>query len=146
MWFFSETGFVSAVQDRKNPEKFVVRGRDRVSLEPLAKFARTKIIDNEGTDYPFRVYVTKKRFAEWVQKQIEALTYTNYKSRMYTTRGPEFVDALHDVWADMHRVTPKGAKRQWWDEVDVLDEEFEQSLIPVGVGKKAGKRGNKPRR
>lgn len=110
MWIFSETGFVSAVQHRDDPNKFIVRGRDRKSLEPLAKMARTKIIENEGTDYPFRVFVTRKRFGQWVAKQIENLDYTNYKGRMYSTR-PEFGNALHDVWSDMHAVSPG---RQHW--------------------------------
>lgn len=108
MWMFSETGFVSAVQDKKNPKKLVVRGRDRKSLEPLAKFARTKIIEGGGTDYPFRVYVTRSKFGQWVAEQIENLDYTNYKGRMYSTR-PDFGTALHNVWDDMHDVSPKKA-------------------------------------
>lgn len=128
MWLFSETGFVSAVAHRDDKNKFIVRGRDKQSLEPLAKFARTKIIEGGGTDYPFRVFVSKKKFTEWTLKQIENLEYTNYKSRMYTTRGPEFCDALHDVWSDMQQVSPKkGGKvgyagrdygkvpQDWWE-------------------------------
>lgn len=106
MWLFSETGFVSAVQDRKDPKKFVVRGRDKKSLEPLAKFARAKVIEGGGTDYPFRVVVSRKKFGEWVAEQIANLDYTNYKGRMYSTR-PEFGTALHNVWDDMHGVSPK---------------------------------------
>lgn len=111
MWLFSETGFVSAVQHRDDPNKFIVRGRDRKSLEPLAKMARAKIIENAGTDYPFRVFVTRQKFAKWVSKQIENLDYTNYKGRMYSTR-PEFGNALHNVWSDMHDVSPG---RSWRD-------------------------------
>lgn len=111
MWIFSETGFVSAVQHRDDPNKFIVRGRDRKSLEPLAKMARVKIIENKGTDYPFRVFVTRKRFAQWVAKQVENLDYTNYKGRMYSTR-PEFSEALHDVWSDMHAVSPGRSPRR----------------------------------
>ena len=107
MWFFSETGFVSAVQDIDNSDMFVVRGRDRKSLQPLADFADVKILNNRGTDYPFRVYVGKNIFSAWVSEQIDNLTYTNYKGHMHKTRGWEFCDALHDVWSAMHAVAPK---------------------------------------
>lgn len=105
MWLFSETGFVSAVQHRDHPKSFIVRGRDRKSLEPLAKFARAKIVETESADYPFRVVVSRKKFGAWVAEQIENLDYTNYKGRMYSTR-PEFGNALHNVWDDMHAVSP----------------------------------------
>ena len=107
MWLFSETGFVSAVQDRDNSDGFVVRGRDRKSLQPLADFADVRIIDNEGTDYPFRVYVEKSTFSLWVSDQVDNVSYTNYKGHMHKTRGWQFCDALHDVWSAMHSVTPK---------------------------------------
>ena len=32
MWIFTETGFVSAVQHRENPDYLMVRARDRQSL------------------------------------------------------------------------------------------------------------------
>ena len=40
MWVFTETGFVSAVAHRDNPEILIVRSRDRHSIEPLALLAR----------------------------------------------------------------------------------------------------------
>ena len=113
MWLFSETGFVSAVQDMSDSEIFTVRGRDRESLEPLSRLYKVKIRENEGTDYPYRVSVSKDQFASWVADQIENLDYTNYKSRMYQSRGENFTEALHDVWEDMHSVSPKNKKTKW---------------------------------
>ena len=136
MWLFSETGFVSAVQHRDDPDTFIIRARDRKSLEPLAKFAKTKIIENTGTDYPFRVFITRKQYAQWVAKQIESLDYTNYKSRMHTSRGADFCDALHDVWADMQAVSPNRKRRSRYSE-DVWGSEFQEHAldqhgIPLG--------------
>lgn len=102
MWLFSETGFVSAVMDEDNPDQIVVRARDKKSLEPLAKFAGVKIVKLERvTDYPHRVFVPRSKYAEWVLELIEKLEYTNYKSRVTETRGHDFADPLHDVWATM---------------------------------------------
>lgn len=129
MWLFSETGFVSAVQHRDDPDMFIVRGRDRKSLEPLAKFAKVKVIENEGTDYPFRVFVPRKKFAAWVAKQIENLDYTNYKGRMYSSR-PEFGTALHNVWDDMHAVTPGRGVRGW----DSRDEVWGMDSYEIPLG------------
>lgn len=137
MWLFSETGFVSAVQHRDDPDKFIVRARDRKSLEPLAKFAKVKIISGGGTDYPFRIFVSRKKFAAWTAKQIEEMSYTNYKSKMYQTRGADFCDALHDVWADMQAVSPGRSRRSSYYEDVWGDEAQEHTLdshgIPLGL-------------
>lgn len=104
MWLFSETGFVSAVVDTQNKNKMIVRGRDRKSLEPLAKLARVKILDTPQRDYPHRVFVSKKKFTEWVVRNISSMEYNNYKSRMYQTRGADFTHSLSQVWSVMHQV------------------------------------------
>ena len=104
MWLFSETGFMSAVVDLKDKNKMIVRGRDKKSLEALAKFARVKILDTPERDYPHRVFVSKKKYAEWVMNTIEEMEYNNYKSRMYQTRGAEFTHSLSEVWSVMHQV------------------------------------------
>jgi len=77
MWLFSETGFMSAVVDLQDKNKMIVRGRDKKSLEPLAKFAKVKILDTPERDYPHRVFVSKKKYADWVLKTIEEMQYNN---------------------------------------------------------------------
>lgn len=114
MWLFSETGFVSAVEDRNNSKMFIVRGRDSRSLEPLAALAGTEIIESPHADYPFRVRVSRARFGEWVAEQIGNLSYDNYKGRMHEKR-PEFLYALHEVWEIMHDVSY--ADRESWEQM-----------------------------
>lgn len=129
MWMFSETGFVSAVQHRNNPEKFIVRGRDRESLEPLAKAAKVEIEESPSADYPFRVFVSRKAFGKWVAEQVENLDYDNYKSRMYQTR-PEFSRALHNVWEDMHEVTLYDGDDDWeWEPKWGVEPELRESYL-----------------
>lgn len=103
MWLFTETGFVSAVVDLQDKKKMIVRGRDKTSLQPLAKFAGVKVLSTPERDYPFRVFVSKQKFGAWVSEGIASMEYNNYKGRMYSTR-PNFSNALHDVWEVMHAV------------------------------------------
>lgn len=104
MWLMSETGFVSAVTHWDNPEIIVVRARDYDSLTPIADFADQTVKHTPDNDYPARVEVPRTVFAEWVTTQIEKMTYSNYKDRMYSTRGRDFTQALSDVWSTMHKV------------------------------------------
>jgi hypothetical protein len=107
MWVFTETGFVSAVRKTDRPDVYTVRSRDRKSLEPLASFAGVEIVDTPYGDYPLRVFVKPEVFTEWLATQSSSIEYSNFKSRVSKTRGYEFVDALHDVWAAMLAVQTK---------------------------------------
>lgn len=95
------TGFVSAVRKTDRPEVYTVRSRDRKSLEPIAEFAMAEIIETPYGDYPLRVYVEPAVFVEWLAEQASNIEYSNFKSRVTTTRGYKFVEVLHDVWAAM---------------------------------------------
>lgn len=103
MWIFTQTGFVSAVQHRDDPDLLVVRARDRLSLEPLAAAATLDITTNATSDYPYRVIVSKDDFAAWTLAQIEDLNYPNFKNQVAVTRGKKFASHLSDVWATMLR-------------------------------------------
>lgn len=101
MWLFTETGFVSAVQHRDNPDLLVVRARDRISLEPLSESAEAEITTNAFSDYPYRVIIHKAEFTSWVDDQIKFLEYPNFKSQVAITRGKKFAHMLGSVWATM---------------------------------------------
>jgi hypothetical protein len=101
MWVFTETGFVSAVRKTDLPDVYTVRSRDRKSLEPLASFAGVEIVETPYGDYPLRVFLKPEVFTEWLATQSSSIEYSNFKSRVSQTRGYEYVDALHEVWAAM---------------------------------------------
>lgn len=104
MWLFTETGFVSAVKKKDRPDVYTVRSRDRKSLEPLAALAKVEIVETPYGDYPLRAFVEPAEFVEWVSDQASRIEYSNFKSRVSSTRGYKFVDALHNVWAAMLKV------------------------------------------
>ena len=103
MWIFTQTGFVSAVQHRDDPDLLVVRARDRLSLEPLAESTTLNITTNAQADYPYRVILSKDDFAAWTLTQIEDLNYPNFKNQVAVTRGKKFAGHLGEVWATMLR-------------------------------------------
>jgi len=101
MWLFTETGFISVVRKNDRPDLYTVRSRDTQSLEPLAKFAKTEIIETPNGDYQYRIFVEPAVFTEWVADQASDISYDNFKNHVYKTRGRKFVEALHEVWVAM---------------------------------------------
>lgn len=126
MWLFTETGFVSAVTHRDDDSLMMVRARDRASLAPLAVSAGTEIDKTPTADYPWRTVVTKEALKEWMCDAIDDAHYDNFKSKVTKTRGVQFVDALHEVWAVMMQVEEDriGKKRKWWQDHEDLDDEL----------------------
>lgn len=101
MWLFTDSGFISAVQHRDNPDLLVVRARDRVSLEALANPLEAEITTNATSDYPYRIIIEKAEVAEWVETQVMNIDYGNFKNEVAATRGKTFASVLSGVWGRM---------------------------------------------
>jgi len=105
MWLFTETGFVSVVQDRDDGNRMLVRARDKQSLRQIADWYGVDILDKVGrSDYPYRLFISRTQFVDWLVETGSAVDYDNYKNRVAQTRGYDFADPLHDVWATMLRL------------------------------------------
>lgn len=109
MWIFTQDGFISAVDNGHVPGKLSVRARDKKSLQLLADLTGQQITQSKRTDYPYRVYVTKEEFTHFLASHIESLDYSNFKDRVYATRGSKFASACGQVWSAMLDVTDKDA-------------------------------------
>jgi hypothetical protein len=109
MWIFTKEGFISAVSNREGTG-LVVRARDKKALDALAESAEVSIAKSPKGDYPYRLFVSKDDFAVWVTSVISDLDYINFKSKVARTRGPEYSEALHDVWATMLHVEDSDAR------------------------------------
>lgn len=105
MWVFTQDGFISAVDNNQVPGKLAVRARDKISLELLAAFTEQEIQQWKNTDYPYRVFVTKEQFAEYLSVQVDSLDYANFKDRVWATRGDKYHRATGQVWESMLGVT-----------------------------------------
>ena len=132
MFLFTETGLLSVVAHFDNPDVLVVRARDEISLKEPSEAAEVLIVATPANDYPYRIHVGRDVFAEWLLEQVSSLNYTNYKSHMVQTRGHEFTEALHAVWAAMHaiespRVTQEDRDQaaKWYPNQTWTDEDIE---------------------
>lgn len=133
MWLFSETGFVSVVQDPQDKNKMVVRARDEESLKPLVDNYDVKIVKLKNRDYPARVFLTREQFVDWLVELGETLQYTNYKNQATASRGHEFARPLHSVWSTMLELEdlgkPNKAKYRYVGSKDLFDHEDEMSRL-----------------
>ena len=109
MWVFTQDGFISAVDNKQVPGKLSVRARDKRSLELLSQTTGETIVKSKGTDYPYRIYVTRQQFADFLVDNVTTLDYPNFKNRVYDNRGRDFAHACGKVWSAMIDVTDKEA-------------------------------------
>lgn len=105
MWVMTTGGFVSAVQDDADPNIVKVRSRDRKSLEPMVEAISRfgsgeapQIIVGEGTDYPYRVLISRTDYASWLLAEVDRLNYTNFKDALKSARGWDWADAAGKIW------------------------------------------------
>jgi hypothetical protein len=77
MWICLNFGFISAVQNQRDPNGLAVRARRSGVLRQL--FPTIEPIKSLDTDYRWRVYVSKQQFAEVMAKQMLGIKYTNFK-------------------------------------------------------------------
>ena len=78
MWIFTNRGLLSVVQDRDS-DRLLVRARQRHLLQEIAP-RPGDVFEDQAADYPFRVFMTRKEFAEIVNEEIEGIDYDNFKN------------------------------------------------------------------
>ncbi|NDA83047.1 MAG: hypothetical protein EBY01_08355 [Actinobacteria bacterium] len=102
MWIFTNTGFISTVSNSVGTLN--VRARDKSSLKNLASTFKVEIEHTPLADYPYRLSLGHDQFAKWIDSQVKAIDYNNFKSAVALTRGKGFASALSEVWSTMHRI------------------------------------------
>lgn len=116
MWIMTTASFVSAVQLYNDPDRVMVRARDRESLRLFIESAVTANADttlsedsisrDNKADYRYRAIFTKIELAATLAYEaINFLTYHNFKEAATKVRGKDYHDALLNVWVDMRRMT-----------------------------------------
>jgi len=102
MWLFTSSGFISIVE--KDADRLAVRARDSLSLSSLAQSYGVEIRSTPTADYPYRIFITKDQFKNWLSNQPGQIEYKNFKSEVSITRGKNFANALLKVWSEMHAI------------------------------------------
>jgi hypothetical protein len=121
MWLFTRYGFFSAVCARQSDgrhgqpvdaDRMMIRARDRRHLQALIdrfpeQLGNAEILENTGTDYRFRLFVSKSVWVEVVSQLAEETDYDNFKSavgRHLGADGADYIHALHSVWLTMYNL------------------------------------------
>ena len=110
MWLFTTTGFISIVED--DADQLIVRARDSFSLSPLAQSYNVEIRSTPTADYPYRIFLSKDQFKNYLHNQAGLINYKNFKSEVAITRGKKFANALLSVWSAMHEVEDEEARKR----------------------------------
>ena len=110
MWLFTTTGFISIVEH--DADHLAVRARDSFSLSPLAQSYNVEIRSTPTADYPYRIFLSKDQFKNYLHNQTGLINYKNFKSEVAITRGKKFANALLSVWSAMHEVEDKEARNK----------------------------------
>ena len=79
MWICLKNGFLSVVRDKKS-DQFVVRARVREHLED--NFPGFKITAYTGSDYPYRIFISRKEMAQFLTDEMWDIDYTNFKNEV----------------------------------------------------------------
>jgi hypothetical protein len=119
MWLFTRYGFFSIASasepDRSSNQSLVmVRARAQKHLLNLQKrfpdseIALAEILTNVGTDYKYRIVISKAAWAEVVSELTMEQTWSNFKNEAsrfahVNHESQAYARALHDVWSIMYR-------------------------------------------
>lgn len=141
MWIATEHGFYSAVEHRNKKNTVIIRARvrqDLVQMINAMKWKNITVVDSPSADYPHRIVITKKQWAEFVTEAALGIDYPNFKSRV-GKHDPERAYVYHDVWADLMKLEKGRSKKDRWhhsgtlfDEIhdwDVEDRWFDNGFI-----------------
>jgi hypothetical protein len=111
VWIYTVDGFYSAVQDRDDPSRIMVRARQRVDLETLLKRldqGDLEILAWTGSDYAYRVFMPREMWLQYLENMGQELDYTNFKARALPAGDYSRSDAYHRVWGVMRDWQEKG--------------------------------------
>lgn len=106
MWLFTTLGFFSVVAHRDDPDTFLIRARVREDLDALRvhHLPDLEIVENAGTDYAFRAFVSREEWEHAAQQLAREIDYPNFKNAVAARQGPERAHRYMEIWEVMHRL------------------------------------------
>ena len=98
MWLFTSNSFVSVVADRDDTQssRLLVRARIKGDIDQL--FPDAEVMETLLADYRFRAWIDRQAVSNAFTKQVEGLTYTNFKN---SVKDKERLKPLMHVWRAM---------------------------------------------
>lgn len=138
MWLMLDTGFVSVVQHKDDPEVLLVRARAAGDIESIFGSDVTVAVE-PGADYLYRAEIGRTRVAEVLLKKVLALDYTSHAKDVALQRSPANPlrrEAYYETWQAMALMQPYAPyttvprtessvlARAWRRHHPILDEEW----------------------
>ncbi len=144
MWVFTTCGFYSVVKkSHSTADELEVRGRCRKDLEVLKRKtgAKSKILANAGTDYPFRVRINREIWARFLAELAMEIDYPNFKDEVLFNKAESARarkrrhNVYHEVWKALLSLSETSWKKKryiWRDLEDHVedDQHFVDSVAP----------------
>ena len=110
MWVFTNTGFVSIVQDWNDDSKVFVRGRRKKDVDSFVDGVidplNSQVVHTPEHDYHYRVGISKDELKVALSRQVDNIDYFNFKRSMRDD--------------DLHRF----ASEMWLAGIRNLDEKY----------------------
>lgn len=140
MWVFTTCGFYSVVKkSHSTADELEVRGRCRKDLEVLKRKtgAKSKILANAGTDYPFRVRINREIWARFLADSATEIDYPNFKDEVLSNKNDSLRarrhrhDVYHDVWKVLLSLSETSRKKKryiWRDLEDHVEDDQHPSV------------------
>lgn len=110
MWLFTKKGFYSVVAHNTQPNMMLVRGRVREDMQALVQAgtdlglweagSQPVIHDNLGTDYAFRIFITRRQWLDLAWTLVSDIDYGNFKDAAHD-RVPGRSTTYMRVWSAM---------------------------------------------
>ncbi len=115
MWIFTRYGFYSAACAKRDgaldPQTVMIRARCIDHLKSLQRrfpaIADAEILSFAGTDYRYRLIVSKDIWIGIVGELAREQEWSNFKNeaaRFQGAAGTDYVHALHKVWSVMNQL------------------------------------------
>lgn len=98
MWVFTDEGYYSVAVHPNDAGTLMVRGRVPSDLTPVAEAAGTTIEETKERDYPYRVYISRSEWAEFLTTRIDRMDYDKFKDSVLVRQGKDRYELYLRVW------------------------------------------------
>lgn len=142
MWLFTTRGFYSVVRNRhgRSPA-LMIRSRSVADLESLRTLLPkqdrgTPIHETTGSDYPCRIFVSRRTYRHLLRRLGDEITYDNFKNACPPDRKPVYGrvwSALLSFFWKPLKWEDAGQRELFNDDVPPADECYCDCLVGDGI-------------
>ncbi|MDI9569145.1 MAG: hypothetical protein QM278_00200 [Pseudomonadota bacterium] len=98
MWIFADQGYLSIIQDFRDPDTLIVRARFPDHIRNI--FPDAQVTKTPGRDYLYRTLLPRGEVAERIKALVEGIEYSNFKDAV---EAPLYQRACGEIWGILHR-------------------------------------------